>query len=185
MDGDIQSVIPADANASSNPADRRKEFARLIARAAEMRSMGFSWVAVGREVGRAASTVRRWPKRFPDRWRRVYRLAVSENATAASAEAMQLLRQELRGELPRFRCDSAKAILRYLESRRWRNAKYPKKVLKELKETETSKWKIPVDQKGTTPEQIYRYIQHIESQTPEQLEAMIEGLGYKKIEPQP
>ena len=143
--------------------------------------MGYSWVAVGREVGRAASTVRRWPKRFPDRWRRVYRLAVSENASAASAEAMQLLRQELRGELPRFRCDSAKAILRYLESRRWRNAKYPKK--KEQKGEVWQNWEK--SKNGNTPQQIYEFIQHVESQTPEQIEALIENLGYKKIEPQP
>lgn len=181
MDSKILSVNPADGNASTNPADRRKEFARLIARAAEMRSMGYSWVAVGREVGRAMATVRRWPKRFPDRWRRVYRLAVSENATAASAEAMQLLRQELRGDLPRFRCNAAKAILCYLESRRWRNAKYSKK--KEQKGEVWQNWEKGKD--GHSPQRTYEFIQHIESQTPEQLEALIESLGYKKIEPWP
>ena len=170
MDGEINDVVTAPAN----QATERKELARLIFRAAELRSMGFSWATVGREVERDPETVRKWPKRYAKRWRREYRFAVSANAIAASAEAMQLLRQELRGELPRFRCDSAKAILRYLESRRWRNAKYPKKEPKDLK-----------DQKGDTPESIYRFIQHVESLTDDQREALIFNLGYKKIEPEP
>jgi hypothetical protein len=184
MDGENNDVVIVSLNPSKNspnPAAERKELARLIFRAAELRSQGCSWVTVGRAVDREPETVRKWPRRYAKHWRKVYRFAVSANAIAASAEAMQLLRQEMRGEAPRLRCDSAKAILRHLESRRWRKAKYPKKGLKEAKET--NKWKIPVDEKGTTPEQIYEYIQYIESQTPEQLQTLINDLGYKKVEP--
>ena len=167
MDGGNNDVVIVSLN-PSNPAAERKELARLIFRAAELRSQGCSWVTVGRAVDREPETVRKWPRRYAKHWRKVYRFAVSANAIAASAEAMQLLRQEMRGEAPRLRCDSAKAILRHLESRRWRKAKYPRKV-----------------QKEEIPEREYRYIKDVESMTPEQIEAHLHDLGYKKIEPVP
>ena len=47
----------------------------LLTRAAELRAGGLSWEAVAAKLGRAPGHVRRWPDRFPDRWRAAIREA--------------------------------------------------------------------------------------------------------------
>ena len=89
------------------PADLRA----LIEQAAELRAGGTAWVAVGREVNRAADTCRRWPHLYPSVWRPAFAAALKRHLLDGGAEALAVLRTHLRNEDDKVQRDAARALL--------------------------------------------------------------------------
>jgi hypothetical protein len=97
----------------------------LLDRAADLRAAGKKWEAVAAELRLSPETVRKWPLRYPTRWRRVQGAADLRAATDAAAEALFVLRQQLRDPDPKVVQTAAQALLNYrlkLEPRRKRAA---------------------------------------------------------------
>ena len=72
--------------------------ARLIRLAAELRAAGNAWERVAEDVGRPLAEVRTWPQRFPTRWRKAIETAVRLTLTESTAEAVLMLRMQLRSK---------------------------------------------------------------------------------------
>jgi hypothetical protein len=77
---------------------------------AQQRALGLRWEAVATKVGRRAETIRRWPTRYPETWRRVYRAAECRLIAEAGAEARSVLRSLLWIEDDRVRCNAGKFL---------------------------------------------------------------------------
>jgi len=84
--------------------------ARLLVRAAELRAGGSIWEAVAAKVGRSVATCQRWPRKYPDLWRRAYGVAVRENLDGGGTEGLRMLRSLLRLKDEKIRRDAAKAL---------------------------------------------------------------------------
>jgi hypothetical protein len=103
----------------------------LLAVAAEMRVNGKSWAAVAARVQRSPETCRKWPREYPDAWRRLYREAEEHLIADAAAESVVVLRSLLRSEDERTRRDVARFLatlrlnLRKLEGKQPRPAATP------------------------------------------------------------
>jgi HEAT repeat protein len=61
----------------------------VFAHAAELRAAGATWESVAKEVRRAARTVRRWPRKYPDRWAAA--LVQAERLLAAQSDCESVL----------------------------------------------------------------------------------------------
>jgi len=83
----------------------------LFARAAEVRAAGATWEAVGEEVGRAARTVRRWPRMYADRWFAAFIQAERNMASQADCESVLTLRRLLLSHDEKVRWHAAKALI--------------------------------------------------------------------------
>jgi hypothetical protein len=83
----------------------------VLARAAEVRAAGAAWQAVGEEVGRAARTVRRWPRLYADRWTAAYIEAERVLAALADSESVLTLRKLLVSRDEKIRWHAAKALI--------------------------------------------------------------------------
>jgi hypothetical protein len=81
-----------------------------LAKVIESRVLGLKWEAVAAKVGRRAETIRRWPTRFPQAWRRLYRAAECRILAEAGAEARSVLRHLLFSEDERVRCNAGKFL---------------------------------------------------------------------------
>ena len=88
--------------------------------AADLRAGGASWEAVGRELQRHADSCRRWARRFPEVWRRLYRSAEIRLEREAQAEARVTLRQLLRSPEEKTKLAAARDLLRSRPARRGR-----------------------------------------------------------------
>lgn len=82
-----------------------------LAEAAALRAAGCSWESVAASVGRAADTVRKWPKTQPERWAAALADAERTVVVEASSEAVLILRQLLRSDDDKVRRDAARALL--------------------------------------------------------------------------
>ncbi|HXD87400.1 MAG TPA: helix-turn-helix domain-containing protein [Urbifossiella sp.] len=83
----------------------------ILARVADLRADGLTWEAVGREVGRAARTVRRWPAKYHDRWLLFQQSAEVQLAHASESEAVLVLRRLLRSKDEQLAWHAAKTIV--------------------------------------------------------------------------
>lgn len=83
----------------------------LFARAAEQRAGGATWEAVAKEVHRAASTVRRWPRRYADRWTTALLQAERRMASQADCESVLTLRKLLLSQDEKVRWHAAKCLV--------------------------------------------------------------------------
>jgi hypothetical protein len=100
--------------------------ARLLVRAAELRAGGTAWEMVAATVGRSVATCRRWPRKYPDLWRRAYGAAMRENLAGGGAEGLRMLRSLLRLKDEKIRRDAAKALATLLvRARRSRRSGRP------------------------------------------------------------
>lgn len=70
----------------------------LLARAAELKANGRNWETVGKELGYSPETVRKWPAKYPARWRKAQHDAERLVAADAATEALVHLRRQVRGE---------------------------------------------------------------------------------------
>ena len=68
----------------------------VLRKAVELRAAGNSWDAVGAAVGFAAETVRKWPMKYPARWRKAARAAETRTLMEATAEAVYMAVDETR-----------------------------------------------------------------------------------------
>ena len=84
----------------------------LLRTAAEMRSNGASWAAVGRTVGRSPRTCQQWPRLFRPAWDGLYRDAEGRRFTETGGEAMAVLQGLLRDGDDRTKLRSADVLLR-------------------------------------------------------------------------
>lgn len=66
--------------------------------AADLRAAGNAWEAVAAGVGLPAETVRRWPQRYPVRWRKALDASARRTLSEANAEAVTVLRTQLRSK---------------------------------------------------------------------------------------
>src|SRR5688572_4311385 len=87
--------------------------AAVFARVAELRAAGSSWEAVAREVGRAAETLRKWPRYFPDLWRSAFHAAKKTVVDEVAAESVLKLRQQLRSKNEKTVRDAAQKLIQY------------------------------------------------------------------------
>lgn len=101
----------------------------LIDTAAELRAGGASWDAVAAAVGRAADTVRRWPRAYPGRWQAAYRAAERQLLTEAAAESVLTLRKQLRSDDERAGRDAADKLLKHRAAGRPRRRTKPKRAV--------------------------------------------------------
>lgn len=72
--------------------------ARLVRAAAESRAAGNAWEKVAADVGRTTAVVRTWPRRYAGVWREAFADAERRALAEATAEAVVLLRKQLRSE---------------------------------------------------------------------------------------
>jgi hypothetical protein len=84
-----------------------------LARVARLRASGFSWAAVAKEIGVHESTVTRRTKALGQTWKGHLAEAEVTIARESAAEAVMLLRQELRANTGKDRRDAAAKLLRY------------------------------------------------------------------------
>lgn len=87
--------------------------ARLMEAAAEKRAAGYSWNKVAELVGRKLETVRKWQTRYPELWRQLLQAARDQHATDAAAEALSILRTQLRNQDDKLVQAAAKAIIQH------------------------------------------------------------------------
>ena len=84
---------------------------RLFDRVAGLRAGGSTWEAVAAAVGRPASTLMKWPTRYPDRWRAALFRAERVVAREAGAEAVLVLRTLLRSDRETVRRAAAAGLI--------------------------------------------------------------------------
>ena len=84
----------------------------LLKTAAELRSCGASWAAVGRSVGRSPRTCEQWPRLFRPAWDGLYRDAEQRRFTETGGEATAVLQKLLRDGDNRTKLRSADVLLR-------------------------------------------------------------------------
>lgn len=85
--------------------------AAAFARAAELRAAGHNWETVGEAVHRAARSVRRWPRKYPEQWLAALRAAELRIAAEAGGESLLVLRQLLRSKDDKMRWHAAKSLV--------------------------------------------------------------------------
>ncbi len=90
----------------------------LVALAAETRVGGAKWQGVADAVKRSVSTVQKWPKQFPDLWKKHFARAETALMKDASSEAMHTLRQLMRSKNEKVRHEAAQRILHLREARK-------------------------------------------------------------------
>jgi hypothetical protein len=83
----------------------------LLQQAVELRMGGFKWEVVAEKVRRAASTVRRWPLRYPERWEAAVERAERRLAVDSNAESVVVLRNMLRADDLKWRWYAAKTLV--------------------------------------------------------------------------
>ena len=79
----------------------------VLARAAHARAEGGNWEAAGKEVRRAARTVRKWPILYPERWAAAMRVARRQVIDDAADEGVLVLRQLARSTSDKVRQKAA------------------------------------------------------------------------------
>src|SRR5262245_64752933 len=84
----------------------------LLTAAADFRAAGCSWARVADKVQRDAETCRRWPRRYPETWKRLYRQAEDLMLHQAGAEAVATLRGLLLDPDSKVRLGASRALLR-------------------------------------------------------------------------
>jgi hypothetical protein len=72
--------------------------AAALRKAADLRAAGTPWDAVGAAVGCSGATARKWPLKYPARWRSALRAAERRTLLDATAEAILVLRTHLRAD---------------------------------------------------------------------------------------
>ena len=72
--------------------------ARLLRTAAELRALGNAWEKVAADVGQPVKVVKAWPRRYPTQWAKAFDAAVRLTLAEATAEAVLVLRKQLRSE---------------------------------------------------------------------------------------
>ena len=84
---------------------------RVLARVAELRAQGTTWPAVAARLGKREETVRKWPRKYPDRWLAAMLVAERRQALDSGAEAVLVLRTLLRSDDPKAQRDAAKQLI--------------------------------------------------------------------------
>lgn len=83
-----------------------------LVEAAEMRAAGFRWESVGEKLRKAAETVRRWPRRYPERWEQAMQKAEMRQAVDVQSESVVVLRGLARNsDDEKVKLQAAKAII--------------------------------------------------------------------------
>ena len=85
----------------------------LLEQAAQLRTCGASWEAVGRKTNRRASTCRNWPKRHRKLWNQLYSECHRTRSQELGNEAESTLRLLLRDEEKKYQIKSAEVLLRH------------------------------------------------------------------------
>jgi hypothetical protein len=83
----------------------------LFARAAELRVAGRTWKTVAAEVRRTEQTVRKWPRKYPDRWLAALLQAERFMTAQADNESIHTLRGLLVSKDEKVRWHAANALI--------------------------------------------------------------------------
>lgn len=84
---------------------------KTIRKAAEFRAAGHSWEIVGKRLRRTAAIVIHWPEQYPEIWKDAYEQARRTILAEAEAEAICVLRLQLRAEDQKIRLDAARKLV--------------------------------------------------------------------------
>lgn len=90
----------------------------LLRKAALLRAGGMPWKQVAVECNRKLNAIEKWPGRYPVEWVAAFNQARADVIDEAEAEAMRVLRGELRGDEPPVRVTAATGILRHATANR-------------------------------------------------------------------
>ena len=90
-----------------------KNLHTLLTTAAELRSCGASWEAVGLHVNRSPRTCTKWPNRFEETWELLYRHAQRQRFEEAGNEAMTMLRKMLLDGDGKLKLRAGEILVRY------------------------------------------------------------------------
>lgn len=85
----------------------------LLEKAAELRASGASWEAVAAAVGRAAETVKRWPRLYQKKWEHLLSKAEKQQLREATAESLHTLRRQLRLPDDKASRDAAQKVMQF------------------------------------------------------------------------
>src|SRR5262245_59681589 len=83
----------------------------LFATAAELRATGATWEAVAEHVDRAARIVRRWPRKYAERWTAALLQDERLMAAQSDCESVLTLRKLLQSQDERVRWHAAKCLI--------------------------------------------------------------------------
>ena len=83
---------------------------RLLERAAELRAAGVSWEVVGQKLHRHRDTCSRWPRLYPEIWKRLVAATRAEQRQNAADEAMTVLRTLLRSDDEKIKRDVGRIL---------------------------------------------------------------------------
>ena len=84
---------------------------KTIRRAADLRAAGHSWEIVAKRLRRCPEIVSQWPDHYAETWRVAYEQARTAVLAEAEAEALCVLRQQLRAEDEKVRLDAARKLI--------------------------------------------------------------------------
>src|SRR5688500_18721277 len=93
-----------------------KTLLHLLDQAAQLRSCGASWGAIGKRVNRKAATCQSWQRRHPEFWQPLYNEAAAARSLELGNEAEGTLRNLLRDQDKRWQIKSAEVLMKH----RWR-----------------------------------------------------------------
>jgi hypothetical protein len=82
-----------------------------IERAAELRAAGTSWPTVATTLQQNVNAIRQWPSIYSTEWTAAHQDAEKRQLAEACAESILILRQLLRSDNDKIRCQSARFLL--------------------------------------------------------------------------
>ena len=90
-----------------------KNLITLLTTAAEMRSVGASWEAVGRRVNRSPKTCGRWPSLYSEEWEQIYLREQCRRYEEVGNEGLSIMRQLLRSKDEKYQLKAVEIVMRY------------------------------------------------------------------------
>ena len=88
-----------------------KSAPKLIRQAAALRAAGHAWEVVAAKLGRPVETIQPWPETHPELWRDAYDQARRSVLAEGEAEAVCVLRRQLRADDDKVRLDAARKLI--------------------------------------------------------------------------
>jgi hypothetical protein len=129
----------------------------LLTVAAQLRAAGASWETIAARVKRSARTCRHWPVAYPDEWRRRYRQAEALLFAEAGAEALLILRAQLRSQNEKISLAAAQFLL------------------KNRTDLRAQEDRAAAAGPGALDAEITRFVAHVRDLSDAQLDALVDG----------
>ena len=85
----------------------------MLEEVAECRASGMTWDATAAKLQRSASTIKNWPRNYPDRWAAAFHKSELRIARDGCAHSIVVLRNLLASQDGKARHEAARIILQY------------------------------------------------------------------------